>query len=96
MKECVDLVYLSKSQHAYIKGRSTETAIHSLVGKIERTLKLGELAMVAFLDIEGAFNNVTVEAIISSLVDLQEDSATCRLIQTDLISQGRSVYDLNS
>ena len=65
---------LSKSQHAYLKGRSTETALHEVVGVVERSLEYKQFKMGAFLDIEGAFNNVKTEAIYNALVDLDVDS----------------------
>ena len=58
---------LSKSQHAYWKGRSTETALHTIVRCLEDGINRKEYTLVAFLDIEGAFNNVKADAIISSL-----------------------------
>ena len=58
---------LSKSQHAYWKGRSTETTLHTIVRCLEDDINRKEYTLVAFLDIEGAFNNVKADAIISSL-----------------------------
>jgi hypothetical protein len=48
-------------QHTYQTGRSTETALHSLVYKIEWVLKAGLVALGAFLDTEGAFDNTTFQ-----------------------------------
>jgi len=59
--------FLSDDQHAYTRGKSTESALHSVVGTIERALEYKNFAMGSFLDIEGAFNNVTAEAIIEEL-----------------------------
>lgn len=55
---------LSNSQHAYMKGKSTETALHEVVSTVERGLFYKQYTMAAFLDIEGAFNNVKTESII--------------------------------
>ena len=71
---------LSASQHAYMKGRSVETALHSLVGHIENALEHKEFTLVAFLDIEGAFNNVTPEAIKMSLEGLGIHQSVISLI----------------
>jgi len=49
-------VLLSDAQHAYRKGRSTDTALHSLVFSIERGFRNKEYSLAAFLDIERAFN----------------------------------------
>jgi len=54
-------------QHAYIKGRSVETALQEVVGTIETTLVKKELCLSVFIDIEGAFNNVTTSAILAAL-----------------------------
>lgn len=63
----LDMRKISKAQHAYQKGKSTETALHDVVGNIEDSISNKEFALVSFLDIEGAFNNVTTEAIVESL-----------------------------
>ena len=57
----------SKAQHAYQKGRSVETALHSVVGNIEYSLHHKMYTLAAFLDIEGAFNNVKTESIVSAM-----------------------------
>jgi len=58
---------LQKNQHAYQAGKSTETALHSLVTRIERTVERQEYALGVFLDIEGAFDNVSVQSLQSVL-----------------------------
>ena len=50
---------LNEYQFAYQSGKSTDTALHHLVQKVENTLKNKEIALVAFLDIEGAFDNTS-------------------------------------
>jgi len=61
IRDSVLLVHpLQKNQHAYQPGKSTETALHSLVTRIERTLERQEYALAVFLDIEGAFDNASV------------------------------------
>ena len=50
---------LHRKQFAYQAGKSTETALHSLVHVIEKTLAVKEVALCAFLDIEGAFDNTS-------------------------------------
>ena len=42
--------FLSKSHNAHIKGKSVDTGLHRV--------KVKEYTLAAFLDIEGAFNNV--------------------------------------
>nr|XP_034192180.1 uncharacterized protein LOC117609677 [Osmia lignaria] len=54
---------LHPSQHDYQNGKSTETALHNLVGFIEGALSKGKSALCIFLDIEGAFDNTPHDTI---------------------------------
>lgn len=67
--------FISKSQHAYMKGKSTETALHQLVITAEKAIEHNQYALTAFLDIEGAFNNVTCYAIESAMRGLGVDNS---------------------
>lgn len=58
---------LSKYQFAYQSGKSTISALHMLVNKIEKTFHAKEIAIVAFLDIEGAFDNASYLSIVSAM-----------------------------
>ena len=58
---------LSKNQFAYQSGKSTITALQSLVSKIEKSLQAKEIALVAFLDIEGAFDNASYSSMRSAM-----------------------------
>ena len=68
------------NQYAYRAGVSTETALHALVARIERALLKGEFALAIFLDIEGAFNNVTFLAMETALEQGGVDVTLCRWI----------------
>ncbi|XP_036345098.1 uncharacterized protein LOC118754331 [Rhagoletis pomonella] len=57
--------YSCEAQHAY---RTLETALHEVVGSIEHALNHKEYALAAFLDVEGAFNNVNLASIHCSMV----------------------------
>ena len=60
---------LHNAQYGFRKGRSADTALTSLVGRIEKgfiSKKLG-YSMVLFLDIEGAYDNITNGSIIRAL-----------------------------
>lgn len=46
---------------------SVKTALRSLVTYIEGALEYNEFSLVAFLDIESAFDNVKPEALINAL-----------------------------
>ena len=89
LKSILNLTLLSKAQHAYCKGKSTETAFHSLVSKIETSLFTTEFGLCAFVDIEGAFNNVTPTAITSALSRLNINTQLIELISSLL--KGRIV-----
>ena len=56
-------------QHAYQAGKSTESALHQLVGRIERALDAKEYTLGVFFDIEGAFDNTTMNSIKTVLDD---------------------------
>ncbi|GBP00066.1 Retrovirus-related Pol polyprotein from type-1 retrotransposable element R1 [Eumeta japonica] len=85
LRSTIDDSYLSPSQHAYTKGRSVETALHSLVGHIEKANHYGNFTMVAFMDIEGAFNNVDPMAVVGALEQLGVDQSTVQLISRMLM-----------
>ena len=46
-------------QHAFQAGKSTDSAIHQLVGRIDRALNAKEYALGVFFDIAGAFDNTS-------------------------------------
>ena len=54
---------LAAEQHAYQAGKSTETALHTIVRKIENTLAVGQVLMCTFLDVQGAFDNTNFEVL---------------------------------
>lgn len=58
---------LNPHQHAYLKGRSVDTALTSLSSRIEKAFSQSEFALASFIDIEGAFNNVLFSAIKEAL-----------------------------
>lgn len=72
---------LHKHQYAYQAGKSTETALHTLVTLIEKTLKYKETALSAFLDIQGAFDNTTYTAIDAALRGRNVDETTTNWIR---------------
>ncbi|XP_070075512.1 uncharacterized protein [Drosophila takahashii] len=52
IRENTEKQHLSDAQHAYRKGRSTETALHEVVCHIEKSLHFNQYTMATFLDIE--------------------------------------------
>jgi ribonuclease HI len=87
LRRTIDPRLLSASQHAYTKGKSTETALHELVGTIDKSLSVGQYTMVAFLDIEGAFNNITPNSIVAALSSLGVNQAIVSLVGNLLTSR---------
>jgi ribonuclease HI len=66
---------LSDSQHAFRKGRSTESALSNMTEYIEYALANGEYALGVFLDIQGAFDNVKPSSIVQGMKDKGIDSS---------------------
>ena len=58
---------LTKNQHGFRKGKSTESAIHILTRRIEDAMATGNYALGVFLDIEQAFDAVSFTAIKEAL-----------------------------
>ena len=54
---------LHPKQFGFRRGCSTEAALHQLVSKIEKSIVNGNFALGIFLDIEGAFDNVSFASI---------------------------------
>ena len=50
-------------QHAFQAGKSTESALHQLVGRIEKALDAKEYSLGVFFDIEGAFDNTSCKSV---------------------------------
>jgi hypothetical protein len=58
---------IHKNQHAFRKGHSTEIPLSKLTNFIEQAFINKEYAVCIFLDIIGAFNNITHKAIIKAM-----------------------------
>ena len=54
---------LHPRQHAYQEGKSTKTALAEVVTEIEKGMTYRRLALAVLLDIDGAFNYMTVDSI---------------------------------
>ena len=81
---------ISSRQHAYTTGRSTETALHSVVKYIEDAWNSKETVVGAFVDIEGAFNSTTRTAIRNALTAKGITFSIRRWIMSSL--SNREVY----
>jgi hypothetical protein len=60
-------------QHAYLKGKLTETALHDLVYNIDGSLAQQEFALGVFFYVERAFGNTSFE----SMDDTASDHGVC-------------------
>ena len=61
--KCLSAFPISCNQHAYMKGKSTITAVHKLSATIEKAFESKQFCLTAFLDVEGAFDNTSYEVI---------------------------------
>ncbi|XP_059048817.1 cell adhesion molecule Dscam2-like, partial [Achroia grisella] len=70
-KEIRDLICINKplhtNQHAYSEGKSTESALHSVVSRIGNSLNSKQPTLGAFIDIEGAFDKTNFTSISRAL-----------------------------
>ncbi len=91
---------LHRNQHAYQAGRSCVTALSELVGKAEYSLANKEIALCAFLDIEGAFDNTSHEVITANAIERGipsiistwiSNTLRTRRVQSSLLNETRSV-----
>jgi len=51
IRATIDPTQISDAQHAYTKGKSTDSALHLVVSNIEKSLSIKEYTLIAFLDI---------------------------------------------
>jgi hypothetical protein len=54
---------LHRNQRAYQIGKSTEMALHNVVTHVESVTEYEDIALGAFLDIEGAFDRTSFDMI---------------------------------
>ena len=78
---------LHRNQHAYQPGKSCDTALHQLVGRIEESLANKEIALCSFLDIEGAFDNTSFAAMVRGVSSRGADPLVSRWISSMLRSR---------
>lgn len=75
---------LHLNQHAFQPGKSCESALHQLVTRVENSLENKEIALVAFLDIEGAFDHTSFNSIVRAAGQHMIDDTICRWIKSML------------
>jgi hypothetical protein len=81
---------IHRNQHAYQAGKSTETALHSVVTRIENAIQYKEISLGAFLDIEGAFDRTSFNTIIQAAGRHGIEPALCKWICAMLESRNIS------
>jgi len=78
---------LNQNQFAYRAGMSTETALFQVVHRLEKSLNHKEIALGAFLDIEGVFDNTSFSAIITAAREHGLEETCCRWVRSMLESR---------
>ena len=71
---------LSKKQFGFRKGTSTESALHKVIHTIERRMAKKGYVLGVFLDIEGAFDNISFKAIHEAIHRSPVDNSTANWI----------------
>jgi retron-type reverse transcriptase len=63
------------NQHAFCKGHCTENALSLMTDIIESSISLGHIALVVYLDIKGAFDNLSSTSIAKGMTahDVDKD-----------------------
>jgi hypothetical protein len=78
---------LHQNQSAYRAGMSTETALFQVIHRLETSLNHKEIALGAFMNIEGAFDNTSFHAIITAARERGIEETCCRWISSMLESR---------
>ena len=78
---------LHQNQFAYRAGMSTETSLFQFVHRLEKSLNHRKTALVAFLDIEGAFDSTSFNAIITAARERGLKEICCRWVRPMLKSR---------
>jgi hypothetical protein len=81
---------LHRNQHVYQISRSAETALHYVVTRIKNAVEHKEIALGAFLDIEGAFDRTSFDIIKQTTERHGTEPAVCRWICAVLESRNIS------
>jgi hypothetical protein len=66
-------------QFAYQAGKSTVSALHHLVIKIEKALRYINVDLSVFVDIQGPFENTGFESIRAAVISRQIDPESVEL-----------------
>ena len=74
----------TRNQHAYMSGSSTKSPLHAVVSRLEQGIAEGQFTLAIFLDIQGAFNNVSYRALTRALQNAGVCWGLSRLIESML------------
>ncbi len=77
IEKTLERLPISRSQHGFCKGRSTDSALTETLSKIESGVLNKGFSMAVFLDIKGAFDNVNPDLAIRILKQRLVDSRIC-------------------
>jgi len=78
---------LHQNQSAYRAGMSTEMALFQVVHRLEKSLNHKAIALGAILDIEGAFDNTSFNAITMAARERRLEETCCRWVRSMLESR---------
>ena len=87
---------LNKKQFGFKKGSSTETALHKIVRTIERRIAKKGYVLGTFLDIEGAFDNVSFNAISNAIHNSPVDPSTAGWITSMVTNRHVTISHKNA
>lgn len=73
---------MHERQYAFRSGRSTESALHQLVGRIEESLEDKDILLGAFLDIEGAFSNTVHGSMVRAIERCGVDNSVSHWVKS--------------
>jgi hypothetical protein len=78
---------LHGNQHAYQMGKSTEMAEHNVVTHMESAIEYKDIALGAFLDVEGAFDRTSFDMIEQAAGNHGTEPTICTWIRAMLESR---------
>src|SRR5262249_62301993 len=81
------------SQHAYQRGKSTETALLRLLESAQSAIDDGEYALAVFMDVEGAFDKPTLETVKEAFEE-HGIAGTCKEFVLDMLKSRYTTMSL--
>jgi ribonuclease HI len=66
-QSCLLTTPMHDNQHAFRKDHSCDIALSRVVGHIEKSILNGQYTLGVFLDIQGAFDNITIDSLESGM-----------------------------